>query len=145
MHDGRQRPVQLHAIVDGKHLYFRARHQHWAIAIAETENLAVCGEPHECYYYATGQYGTDHEASYLPDEHAIAIIQSAIQIFTQVRLPETLYRLDPEGRDVTDLPGLWDEGDTFSTEPPIKLVATLTKAQWDGMSIDDIHKTLFPR
>ncbi|NCX56055.1 MAG: DUF433 domain-containing protein [Burkholderiaceae bacterium] len=36
--------------------------------------------------------------------------------FSNQNLPKQI-RLDTEGRDVTDLPGLWDESDVITTDP----------------------------
>lgn len=50
---------------------------------------------------------TTHDGGFLMDHQTIA------DLCDRVLKASVKPRLDREGRDVTDLPGLWDEGDTF--------------------------------
>jgi addiction module HigA family antidote len=50
-------------------------------------------------------------------------------------------RIDSEGRDVTDFPGLWDESDRFEVSPKLlnkKLIAALAGMCYDGLSINGV-------
>lgn len=72
-------PVQIAGIVDGMHLYFRARGGEWRLGIAPTESAAVCGGVWEggesCVYTAEGD---DPDDGWMPHVEAWRIVREAI-------------------------------------------------------------------
>lgn len=72
-------PVQIAGIVDGMHLYFRARHGSWRLGIGPTEDAAVCGGVWEggesCVYTAEGD---DPDEGWMPHVEAWRIVREAI-------------------------------------------------------------------
>jgi hypothetical protein len=75
-------PVQFEGELDGLHLYFRARGNHWDCAIAPTLDDAVAEE--NLVYYKESDYGQDDfEASWMPHEEALAFVLSCIREYRE--------------------------------------------------------------
>ena len=89
-------PVQGEGTLRGYPIYFRARHAHWTFTVAVTkdrpcdfaswlnapiegffEDLGVLG------YELGGQYGTEHEAGYMPYDIAEKLIVACAKRFTK--------------------------------------------------------------
>lgn len=78
-------PVEYIGQCDDKAYYFRARHQHWRMAIADTAAAAVSAETARApmvYFCADGQYSDDAEAAgYMPLEQAEEIIRRCVKLW----------------------------------------------------------------
>ncbi len=59
-------PVQIEGEIGNKHLYFRARWEHWRLTIADTFDDAVCGK--NTAYYKEEEYGGAFDASWMQPE-----------------------------------------------------------------------------
>jgi len=75
-------PVQFEGELDGLHLYFRARGEHWDCAIAPTLDEAVSEE--NLVYYKESDYGKDaFDASWMPHREALGLILSCVREYRE--------------------------------------------------------------
>jgi hypothetical protein len=75
-------PVQFEGELDGLHLYFRARGEHWDCAIAPTLDEAISEE--NLVYYKESDYGQhEFDASWMPHKEALELILSCIQEYKE--------------------------------------------------------------
>ena len=77
-------PLQGYGAVDGHPFYFRARHDHWSLTIAETLDLDPINTP---YFVWGGEYAN---ASYMEEDVGWQFVEEAIAVFRDPLMQELL-------------------------------------------------------
>ena len=83
-------PVQGYGKIDGYPWYFRARHDFWHMEITdvkdmEPEDLPIVGDAYSGWEISEN-WGKGHEASYMPESVALALIESVVEKFRSGQL-----------------------------------------------------------
>ena len=73
-------PVQFEGTVDGKHLYFRARWEHWTVVIADGDAIDAYLSWSPALYFRRAHYGPEDamQASWMPTRIAQRIIERCV-------------------------------------------------------------------